>query len=235
MRPQACQNRVGGFISVAALCFGLSLAGVVLVAGDSWPQLRGAGGDGIAVDADPPLEWSESSNVKWKTAVPARGHSSPVIRDGRVYLATAIEKNTREERVGTNKCFAADHITIKVLAYGLDDGKLLWEQTLFEVENPDPVHTLNSFSQKVHDLLLQQHHPATLSQYQPVCVRIVFSISSLCLLLFPPPVGLLPLAVAALKSIVEPSIQRLQRSCTRGKVVQCGVCIWQRISGAIDR
>ena len=133
-------------IPLAVLCLGSLVPGVVSAAPPSWPQIRGAKGDGVAANANPPLEWSESSNLKWKTAVPARGHSSPVVRDGRIYLATAIEENPREEKVGSNTCIAADHITIKILAYGFDDGKLLWEQTLFEVENPAPVHTLNSFA-----------------------------------------------------------------------------------------
>jgi outer membrane protein assembly factor BamB len=146
MNAQTGKNRATGSLPVAATCLGLFLTGAIPAAQDSWPQIRGANGDGVATNVDPPLEWSESSNVKWKTAVPARGHSSPVVRDGRIYLATAVEENTREEKIGSNMCFVADSITIKVLAYGLDDGKLFWEQSLFEVKNPAPVHILNSFA-----------------------------------------------------------------------------------------
>ena len=35
-----------------------------------------------------PLEWSESRNVLWKTPVPGRGWSSPVVAGGRVWLTT---------------------------------------------------------------------------------------------------------------------------------------------------
>ena len=130
----------------ATFLLALILAASASAQQGSWPQIRGANGDGIASNVDPPLEWSESSNIKWKIPVPLRGHSSPVVRDGRIYLATAIEEKTRVEKVGSNKCVIAERVTIKVLAYGFDDGKLLWETTLFKVEKPDPVHTLNSFA-----------------------------------------------------------------------------------------
>lgn len=139
MKPTTCRNS-------AAVCLGLLLTGAACSAQDGWPQIRGAKSDGIAMNVDPPLEWSSVSHTRWKTAVPGRGHSSPIVKDGRIYLATAIEENTREEKIGTNMCLVADRITIKVLAYGFDDGKLIWERSLFKVEKPDPVHVLNSFA-----------------------------------------------------------------------------------------
>lgn len=139
MKPTTCGNS-------AAVCLGLLLTGAACSAQDEWPQIRGAKSDGIATNVDPPLEWSAVSHTKWKVAVPVRGHSSPIVSDGRIYLSTAIEENTREEKIGTNMSLVADRITIKVLAYGFDDGKLIWERSLFEVEKPDPVHVLNSFA-----------------------------------------------------------------------------------------
>ena len=62
-----------------------------------WPDFRGPTADGYvaaAGDATPiglPLEWSESKNVKWKTEIPYRGWSTPVIMDGQVWLTTATE------------------------------------------------------------------------------------------------------------------------------------------------
>jgi outer membrane protein assembly factor BamB len=62
-----------------------------------WPDFRGPTADGhvsAAGDTKPvglPLEWSESKNVKWKTEIPYRGWSTPVIMDGQVWLTTATE------------------------------------------------------------------------------------------------------------------------------------------------
>ncbi|MBI5865949.1 MAG: PQQ-binding-like beta-propeller repeat protein [Planctomycetes bacterium] len=64
-------------------------AAAICSAGD-WPQWRGPLGSGVAPDADPPIEWSESKNVKWKVAIPGRGHGSPIVLGDRVYVQTAI-------------------------------------------------------------------------------------------------------------------------------------------------
>lgn len=55
-----------------------------------WPAFRGPSGQGLAPDAVVPVEWAEGKNVAWKTAVPGRGWSSPVVADGRVWLTSAV-------------------------------------------------------------------------------------------------------------------------------------------------
>ncbi|MEX2214060.1 MAG: hypothetical protein WD768_08035, partial [Phycisphaeraceae bacterium] len=64
----------------------------------NWGQWRGPGNDGIAPQADPPLEWSESKNIKWKIAVPGKGHASPIVWEDRVYVLTSIDTNKAGER-----------------------------------------------------------------------------------------------------------------------------------------
>src|SRR5262249_45635636 len=62
-----------------------------------WPEFRGPHGDGLAsVPGDArlvgfPLHWSETSNVVWKTAIPYRGWSTPVVSGNQVWLTTATE------------------------------------------------------------------------------------------------------------------------------------------------
>ena len=55
-----------------------------------WPQFRGPTGQGHASARNLPLHWSETTNIKWKTPVPGRGWSSPVIAGDRVWLTTAV-------------------------------------------------------------------------------------------------------------------------------------------------
>jgi len=71
------------------LCF--SLSGLVLSAED-WPEFRGPTGQGHSTEQGLPLEWSETKHVVWKTPVPGRGWSSPVVANGRVWLTTATDK-----------------------------------------------------------------------------------------------------------------------------------------------
>ncbi len=80
------------FLSAALCTFVLTLT----VGADSaeshlnWPQWRGPLGTGVAPEADPPLEWSETRNLKWKVAIPGEGSSTPVIWGGRVFVVTAV-------------------------------------------------------------------------------------------------------------------------------------------------
>ena len=56
-----------------------------------WPAWRGVDGLGVSDEKNLPREWSESSNIAWKTALPGKGTSSPVVVGDRVYLTTQLE------------------------------------------------------------------------------------------------------------------------------------------------
>ena len=60
------------------------------VANRFWGQWRGPEATGVAPFADPPLEWSEATNVAWKTEVPGRGSSSPIVWGDKVFVLTAV-------------------------------------------------------------------------------------------------------------------------------------------------
>jgi outer membrane protein assembly factor BamB len=72
------------------------------IAAKDWPWWRGPSRDGVAPrDQKPPLRWSESENVLWKSTVPGRGHGSPTVVGERVFLATADS----ESEVQSVLCF----------------------------------------------------------------------------------------------------------------------------------
>src|SRR5918999_3997024 len=58
----------------------------------NWPQWRGPLGTGEAPQAKPPIEWSETKNVRWKVAIPGVGKSTPVVWNDLVFVTTAIPK-----------------------------------------------------------------------------------------------------------------------------------------------
>ena len=62
-----------------------------------WPAWRGPNLNGLVDGGNPPVEWSETKNIKWKTAIPGVGNSSPVVSGRRVYLTAGypIEEGTR--------------------------------------------------------------------------------------------------------------------------------------------
>lgn len=68
-----------------ALLFAATTA--LTAAVSDWPQFRGPNGSGIAAaDAQPATTWSDSENVKWKTALPGPGSSSPIVAGERVFI-----------------------------------------------------------------------------------------------------------------------------------------------------
>jgi len=64
-----------------------------LAGSDVWPGFHGAERQGVApaTTVSPPTRWSPDQNVAWRTPIPGRGLSSPVVADGRVYLTTAYD------------------------------------------------------------------------------------------------------------------------------------------------
>ncbi len=54
-----------------------------------WAQWRGPFFNGMAATGAP-TQWSDTQNIKWKAAIPGRGHSTPVIWGDKIFLTTAI-------------------------------------------------------------------------------------------------------------------------------------------------
>ncbi len=100
-------------------------------AGQDWPQFRGPGGEGHAAVSGVPLRWSESANVTWKVPVPGRGWSSPVVKDGRVWLTTAT----------------GDHdVSLRALAFDLATGRELVNVEVFRVRGARAINKKNSWA-----------------------------------------------------------------------------------------
>ena len=101
-----------------------------------WPQWRGPLGSGVAPHADPPLEWSESQSIRWKVALPGKGHSTPVIWGDRVFATTAVPYGKVVEPSYSGALNAHDETPVTqrhrfvVMALSRSDGKILWERTV---------------------------------------------------------------------------------------------------------
>jgi outer membrane protein assembly factor BamB len=133
--------------------------------GDEWAQWRGPQGLGVA-RGEFPEEWSiatataPAKNLAWKTAVEGRGHSSPIVWDGRIFLTTSIQG----ARVPGHT--APDHPNfdlspgylhpdsegvdyrnaLKVLAVDAASGKVLWERTAYDGLMYDNRHRKNTYA-----------------------------------------------------------------------------------------
>jgi outer membrane protein assembly factor BamB len=56
----------------------------------NWGQWRGPHANGVSPNGDPPTEWSESKNVKWKFQIPGEGSATPIVWDNLVFVQTAV-------------------------------------------------------------------------------------------------------------------------------------------------
>jgi outer membrane protein assembly factor BamB len=103
-----------------------------------WPQWRGPLATGVAPHADPPVEWGEDRNVRWKIALPGKGHSTPIIWEDRVFVTTAIPYGTAQPPEYSGAPGGHDEVPIThrhrfmVIALDRRDGRILWERILRE-------------------------------------------------------------------------------------------------------
>ncbi|MCG8510300.1 MAG: PQQ-like beta-propeller repeat protein, partial [Rhodospirillales bacterium] len=106
-----------------ALCLVLSLCSVAF-AQQNWSDFRGPTMDGHApAQADPPLKWSETENIKWKTAIHGEGWSSPVVWGDKLWVTTATEDGKKMSLVGLDA----------------NTGKVVRDIVVFENEAPQPM------------------------------------------------------------------------------------------------
>jgi outer membrane protein assembly factor BamB len=103
----------------------------------SWPDFRGPQSDGRVLSPDNvnrvglPLHWSETSNVVWKTAIPHKGWSTPVVLNRQIWLTTAT----------------ADGKEFFVVCVDADSGKILFNERVFQCAKPEPLgNNLNGYA-----------------------------------------------------------------------------------------
>jgi outer membrane protein assembly factor BamB len=118
----------------------------------SWGQWRGPLATGVAPHADPPLTWSETENLRWKSELPGKGHSSPVVWGERVFVTSAIPWGDPIEPIVDDAPGTHDSIPVtrshRFEALGLDrrDGKILWRTLLREEVPHEGGHVTGSYA-----------------------------------------------------------------------------------------
>jgi outer membrane protein assembly factor BamB len=101
-----------------------------------WPQWRGPAGTGSSATAQPPMEWSEKKNVRWKVKLEGAGHGTPVVFGDRVFLTAAVPFGAVGDPVPDDAPGAHDNAPVTrkqefvAFAYSRKDGKLLWRTSL---------------------------------------------------------------------------------------------------------
>ena len=128
-------RRVSFFYSCAAAAAVLVVLATVPALAADWLEWRGPLRTGESPTADPPTEWSESKNVRWKVEVPGLGLGSPIVRGDMVLVSTAIPG----EKDASTRDFA-------VVAYDRKNGTQRWRTVLHSEVPHEGKHNDNSFA-----------------------------------------------------------------------------------------
>lgn len=124
----------------------------------NWPQWRGPDGQGISTEKNLPTVWNATKNIKWKTPISGRAHSSPIVWGNKIFITTAVEgpvvpgAKAAKHMMGDKEFLHPDSIgadrkhTFKVISVNASTGKILWEQTAFEGTPYDNRHRKSSFA-----------------------------------------------------------------------------------------
>ena len=145
-------SRITSFALVALFSF------TTIGSAANWPQWRGPDGSGISTEKNLPIEWTPTKNIKWKTAIDGRGHSSPIVWGNKIFLTTAVEgevvpgakavTHMNEGQVFLHPdSVGADHKhTFKVMALDRNTGKILWETVAWQGTPYDNRHRKSSYA-----------------------------------------------------------------------------------------
>ncbi len=109
----------------------LGCASAYATRAEDWPQFRGPSGQGVSSAAGLPLEWSETRNIRWKSAIPGSGWSSPSIAGNRIWLTTST----------------GDGASLRLLALDATTGKITLDVEVFRIRDKGPgINAKNSFA-----------------------------------------------------------------------------------------
>ncbi len=137
MKMDVQRRKALGLMGRTGTAVFVGLVSVLVVEGvradeTSWSRFRGDDGQGRVLDASAPVTWSSTENLKWRTDVPGSGWSSPVIRNGKIYLTSArLDADEQPE-------------SLRVLCFDAGDGSLVWDREALSVSGSSTKHGKNS-------------------------------------------------------------------------------------------
>jgi outer membrane protein assembly factor BamB len=123
---------------------------------NNWPQWRGPYANGVVPKGDPPIEWSESKNVKWKVEIPGKGHATPIIWEDQIILVSAVQTEQKVEpeepaEEGDQHQWmsptSTDYIhEFVVISVDRKNGNIQWQTTVREALPNSSTHQFGSWA-----------------------------------------------------------------------------------------
>jgi len=123
-------------------------------AATDWPQFRGPEGNGHSPAKNLPLTWDAAKNVAWKSEIPGKGWSSPVIWGDRVFITSTVSPGSVEappEKLGSmadhvRGVTSADEHQYVLQCVDWQTGKLLWSRCAHKGVPPGSIHPKNTYA-----------------------------------------------------------------------------------------
>jgi outer membrane protein assembly factor BamB len=103
---------------------------VALLLAQDWPEFRGPAGQGLSDAKELPLTWSESTNIRWKTPIPGKAWSSPVIQGNKIWLTSATDEGK----------------SLRAVSVNCETGTIQQDIEIFHLKSPSPVNNKNSYA-----------------------------------------------------------------------------------------
>ena len=125
--------------SLIVLCVSLlGAASPVLhhASAENWGHWRGEGGNGVATEASPPINFSDRDNVRWKVAIPGKGSGSPVVWNDQVFVTSGVPKSGRSGGPTDFVLFCIDR----------KSGEIVWQKTAVTATPHEATHNTNTFA-----------------------------------------------------------------------------------------
>ena len=144
---------------ISLAVFGLSLSGLLFGQSflpayeENWAQWRGPYDNSVAPAGNPPLEWSESSNVKWKSEIPGVGHATPIVWKDQIILLSAVQtdQKAKPEEKGESQDWMNPRSTeyihkFVVISVDRNSGQIQWQTTVREELPYSHTHEFGSWA-----------------------------------------------------------------------------------------
>lgn len=103
---------------------------------DNWSQFRGSQGNGSSSLTNLPVEWSNEMNIKWKSKIPGKGWSSPIVWEDKVFLTTAyretMDPNENEQAIPSNRRIMPDNdYRFEIYCLNRNSGEIIWKDLAY--------------------------------------------------------------------------------------------------------
>jgi len=118
----------------------------------NWPEWRGLNQTGASTTGNPPVEFSETNNIKWKIEIPGKGHATPIVWGNQIIILTAVptDKKVAKTDAGAPSPMSPTQTDLvhkfTVLSIDKITGKTNWQTVVDEEVPAERTHELGSWA-----------------------------------------------------------------------------------------